>query len=175
MPRPSENLETRNGHGPAADAGRLPRPRPPEPDVYLNVPDLHVDKIHLGVEHLDAHLALQARLGNLLELRAGADVTIHKVELDIEGVAAKATLKVRLENVQAIIDRALTSIDRNPEILQGVIETADDAVRPGGLLASAVDDLHRSLGSRHRGRKLSHAGKSGMVRLRRGVARLTGR
>jgi hypothetical protein len=42
----------------------------------------------------------------LLELRAGAHVTVEKVELDIKGVAARAMLKVRLENVYAILDRA---------------------------------------------------------------------
>jgi hypothetical protein len=33
-----------------------------QPDVYLNVPDLHVDEIRLAVDRLEARLALQARL-----------------------------------------------------------------------------------------------------------------
>jgi hypothetical protein len=99
-----------------------------EPDVCLSVPDLHVDEIRLAVEHLDADVALQARLANLLDLRAGAHVVISKVDLDIKGVAARAILKVRLENVFAILDRALTSLDRNPQLIEGVIDTVDDAI-----------------------------------------------
>jgi hypothetical protein len=131
----------------------MPRPAT-EPDVFLNVPDLHVGEIELDVENLEAHLALEARLANLVELRAGVHVAIEKVDLHIKDVAARAMLKVRLENVFAILDRALTTIDRNPEILEGVIGTADHA----------IEGLGRSVGSRHNG--------SPLARLRMGVRRL---
>ena len=119
MPR---QLQSHNGDGPHAT-------RPPsEPDVLLNVPDLHVDEIRLAVDNLDADLALQARLANLLDLRAGVHVAIEKVDLDIKDVAAKATLKVRLENVFAILDRALTSLDRNPQLVEGLVDVLDDTI-----------------------------------------------
>jgi hypothetical protein len=143
MPRASTRPQSRNGSSaePRSAAARSTQ----EPDVFLNVPDLHVGEIRLDVENLEAHLALQARLGNLLELRAGAHVAIAKVELEIKDVAAKAMLKVRLDNVLAILDRALTSVDRNPEILEGVIETVDDAVGPGGVLGSAIEGVSQSV------------------------------
>jgi hypothetical protein len=129
--------------------GRAPSDKP---DVFLHVPDLHVGEIYLDVEELDAHLSLQARLANLVELVAGVHVHIGKVELDIKDVGAQALLKVRLENLYAILDRALTTVDRNPEVLQGLLdtvgtavegvgETAQQAVRPGGAVSSLADNV----------------------------------
>jgi hypothetical protein len=147
MPQ-SSRVQSHNGSDPAT------RQPSGEPDVYLSVPDLKVDEIRLDVENLEAHLALQARLANLLDLRAGADVVIQKVELDIKGVAARAMLKVRLENVLAILDRALTTIDRNPQILQGVIGTVDNAIGtvdhalgPGGVVGETIDGVSRTVSS----------------------------
>jgi hypothetical protein len=112
--------------------GRQPSP---DPDVFLDVPEVKIDEIYLNVEELDAHLSLQSRLANLVELVAGVHVHLGKVELDIKGVEAEALLKIRLENVYDILDRALSTIDRNPQILQGVIETADSAVDKVGQTA----------------------------------------
>lgn len=147
MPQ-SSRVQSHNGSDPAT------RHPSGEPDVHLSVPDLKVDEIRLDVENLEAHLALQARLANLLDLRAGADVVIQKVELDIKGVAARAMLKVRLENVLAILDRALTTIDRNPQILEGVIGTVDNAIGtvdhaigPGGIVGETIDGVSRTVSS----------------------------
>jgi hypothetical protein len=118
-----------------------------EPDVYLSVPELEVEEIKLDVEDLQAHLALEARLANLLQLRAGVHVTVEKVQLEIKGVAARALLKVRLENVYAILDRALSTIDRNPQILEDVIHTVDDAIGPGGVVGETIESVGRTVES----------------------------
>src|SRR3954467_7052801 len=97
MPRAPARPQSPNGLSPEPRTAALRSTE--EPDVFLNVPDLHVGEIRVDVEDLEAHLALEARLGNLLELRAGAHVTIAKVDLEIKDVAAKAMLKVRLENM----------------------------------------------------------------------------
>jgi hypothetical protein len=55
-------------------------------------------------------------------------VSVDAVDLEISGVAARAMLKVRLQNVFAILDRALTSLDRNPQLVEGVLNTVDDTV-----------------------------------------------
>jgi hypothetical protein len=158
MARTSSPARSRNGASPSAKPRSVTHRPSDEPDVFLDVPDLHVDEIHLDVENLEAHLALEARLANLVELRAGAHVAIEKVQVDIEGVAAQATLKVRLENVYAILDRALTTLDHNPQLLQGVIDTVDDALGSDGLLGDAIDGVSRSVrpGS---GGKLAHLGR----------------
>lgn len=128
-----------------------------EPDVFIDIPKVKVDEISLEVERLQAHLALQTKLANLLQLVAGAHVSIDTVKLDIKGVEAEAMLKVRLENVYDILDRALATIDRNPEILEHVLDTADsavqttgkaadDAIRPGGALSNTLGSVGDSLG-----------------------------
>jgi hypothetical protein len=168
MPRSSTRAQSHNGA--SAQRQRAPgaREHSGEPDVFLNVPDLHVDEIDLDVENLEAHLALQARLANLLELRAGAHVSVAKVQLNIKGVAAKAQLKVRLENVYAILDRALTSIDRNPQILEGVIDTLDDALGPGGAVGETIEGVSRTVSSGASRGKLARLG-GGLRRLGRGA------
>ena len=79
-----------------------------EPDVYIDVDHLRVGEICVDVEKLQADLALNAKLANLL-LVAGAHVSIDQVKVDIKDVEAQASLKVRLENVYDILDRALST------------------------------------------------------------------
>ena len=112
-----------------------------EPDVLLDVPQLKVDEIGLEVEGLEAHVSLDAGVGDLVRLAVGADVSLGKVKLDIKGVEAQALLKVRLEKVLAILDRALATVDRHPEILRSLTRTVDDAVdRTGGLARQALGE-----------------------------------
>ena len=99
-----------------------------EPDVLLDVPVLKVEEITLTVEGLRAHVAVLAELADLVKLSVGADVELDKVELQIKGVEAQALLKVRLEQVRAILDKALTTIGENPEILQSLVRTVDRTV-----------------------------------------------
>ena len=122
-------------------AGSEGRSAGEEPDVLLDVPQLKVDEIGLEVEGLEAHVSLDAGVGDLVRLAVGADVTLGKVKLDIKGVEAQALLKVRLEKVLAILDRALATVDRHPEILRSLTRTVDDAVdRTGGLARQALGE-----------------------------------
>ena len=91
-----------------------------EPDVLIDVPVVKVDEIDLEVDDLRAQVAVLAEVQDLVQLSVGADVRLGKVELKIEGVEAQALLKARLDNVTAILARVLTSLDRNPELLQSV-------------------------------------------------------
>ena len=115
-----------------------------DPDVLLDVPNLSVDEINLEVENLKAKVSLDARLANLLQLTAGADVGIDKVKLDIKGVRAEVLLKVRLDNVNAIIDRTLTTIDRNPQILERLLTSVDNTVNTVGGVANNRSEEHTS-------------------------------
>ena len=99
-----------------------------EPDVVVDIRKVKVDEIYVDVEQLEAHLALRASLANLLQVVAGVHVHLGKVEVDITGVEAEALMEVRLENLYEILDRALTTLDRNPEILESLVQTADNAV-----------------------------------------------
>jgi hypothetical protein len=113
-----------------------------QPDVLLDVPDLSVEQITLEVDNLQVHLALDARLANLLKLTAGADASIDKVKLDIKGVHAQATLIVRLDNVRAIIERTLQTLDNNPQLVTQLLSTVDNAVGvTGGVLNNTVSTV----------------------------------
>ena len=106
-----------------------------ELDVLLDVPKLTVEEISLEVDNLHAQIALEARLADLVQLRVGADVEIERVALEIKGVEAQAQLKARLDNVLAIIERALDTVDNNPELLT---ELARSAQRAAGGLGEGV-------------------------------------
>ncbi|HEU4523063.1 MAG TPA: hypothetical protein VFT12_13730 [Thermoanaerobaculia bacterium] len=127
-----------------------------EPDVVLDVPDLSVDSIALDVENLDVHLALDARVANLVKLTAGADAGIDNVKLEIVGVEAEAYLVVRLDRVADIVERALKTIDENPEIITRLLQTVDRTVgtvgdianttlQPGGVVSQTVGTVGRTL------------------------------
>jgi hypothetical protein len=128
-----------------------------EPDVVIDIRKVKVDEVYVDVEHLEAHLALRATLANLLQVVAGVHVHLGKVEVDITGVEAEALMEVRLENLYEILDRALTTLDRNPEILESLVHTADDAIGEagnlgqqaldsGGAVGQAADGLGQGLG-----------------------------
>ncbi|WP_132196368.1 hypothetical protein [Actinomadura darangshiensis] len=121
------------------------RPRAGEgPDVYLNVPQLKVDEISLEVENLEAHVSLVAQVLDMLRLNVGADVFLGRVKLEIKGVEAEAQLEVRLDNVAVIVDRVLTTLDRNPEILQHIGRGVESAARDiGAGTGTAVGEVGR--------------------------------
>jgi hypothetical protein len=119
-----------------------------EPDVLLDVPVAKVDEITFEVEELRARILLQAEVLDLLKLNVGADVFIGHVGLEIKGVEAQALLKVRLDNVARILDRVLTTIDRNPQLLEGLVEGTGTAIaKIGEGAGSAVEDVGGGAGS----------------------------
>jgi hypothetical protein len=103
-----------------------------DPDVILDVPVVKVDSIHLRVDNLDARVALRAKVLELVKLSAGVAAHLGRLRIDIEGVEAQALLKVRLDRVTAIVDRVLTTIDRNPELVQSLGRTVEDVGRGAG-------------------------------------------
>jgi hypothetical protein len=141
---------------PEARAAGGPRAEHREYDVIVDVPNLCVERIRLRVQNLDARLALNASVANLVRLRAGADVHIGEVDLGIDGVRAQALLLVDLDNVVAVVDRALTFIDNNPQIITQLTGTvnnalntvggvANTALRPGGVVDQTVGTVGQTL------------------------------
>src|SRR5690606_16432073 len=117
------------------------------PDVHLDVPNLKVDEISLEVENLEAHVSLVAQVLDMLRLNVGADVFLGKVKLEIKGVEAQALLDVRLDNVAVIVDRVLTTLDRNPELLQHIgrgVEAAAGEIGAG--TGKAVGEIGEGAG-----------------------------
>ncbi len=157
------------GDPPRAQQPRAPQPRAAQPgarpaaqigtphyDVVLEVPELSVDSIGLTVADLRAVLALDANAANLVSISAGADVSIERVELEIVGVVAEAYVYVDLDNVARIVDRVITTLDRNPQILTQVLSVVDSTVgtvggvantllQPGGVAEGAVQAVGTTL------------------------------
>lgn len=110
-----------------------------EPDVTLDIPNLQVEQLTLEVDKLQANISLDARLAQLLTLTAGVDLRTDRIKLDIKGVKAQAKLTVYLDDVYRILDRTLTTIDRNPQILEGLLNAVS------GLLSQTVNTLGQTV------------------------------
>ncbi len=91
-----------------------------------------------------------AEVRDLVEISVGADVSLGKVVLKIEGVEAQALLKARLDNVSLILERVLMSLDRNPELLEGIGHAAEEVGEGAGHLVGqtgeAVEDIGEGAG-----------------------------
>jgi len=117
-----------------------------EPDVLLDVPVVKVDSIHLEVDNLRARVSLQAKVLDLVNLNVGVDVQLGKVRLDIKGVEAQALVKVRLDHVAAIIDRVLTTLDRNPELVKSLGQAVEDVGAGAGQTLGGVGEAAEDVG-----------------------------
>jgi hypothetical protein len=116
------------------------------PDVLLDVPELKVDSIHFELDDLDAHVALKANVLNLVKLNVGVSVHLTKVKLDIKGVEAQVVLKARLDHVTAIVDRLMTSLDRNPELVKGLSRAVSEIGQGAGQAVDKTGDAAQDIG-----------------------------
>ncbi len=98
-------------------------------DLVLDVPVLNVDELDLEVDDLRAHVSVRAELADFVKVNVGVDVFLDKVKLGIKGVEAQALLQVKLERVLKTLDRALDTIDRNPQVLGGATRSASQAAQ----------------------------------------------
>lgn len=103
-----------------------------DPDVLLDVPKIQVEQLNLEVEDLKARVALRTRLADLLEIDVGLDVSLNTVKLETKGVEAEARLKARLDTVQAMIERTLSSVDENPELIKDLADLSGNSAREEG-------------------------------------------
>lgn len=130
-------------------------------DVYVDAPVVKVDEIKFELDDFRAHLALLAEAGHFVQVNAGVGVRLGKVELDIQGVETQALMEVRLHYLSRILERVLTSLDRNPDLLRSVgdalgdvgggahdlLTDAGDTVKSAGKGAqSAVQDVGQGAG-----------------------------
>src|SRR4029453_115664 len=116
------------------------------PDVLLDVPELRIDTIHFELDDLDAHVALKARVLNLVKLNVGIDVHLRRVKLDIKGVEAELVMKARLDHVTAIVDRLMTTLDRNPELIEGLGQTVSEVGEGAGQAVGKTGDAAKDVG-----------------------------
>ncbi|KAK8091711.1 hypothetical protein PG997_002072 [Apiospora hydei] len=138
---------TQTGGGGGGSGGSQPSGTPSRygdagpPDVLLEVPELHVGRIELVVDNLQAEVNLGAQVASLVEINAGVQVGIKKVNITIADVDANLELVIRLGNLVDIVNRTLASLDLNP-LLINVLDTAVDLV---DSVVGAVDGLLGSI------------------------------
>src|SRR4051794_4108294 len=111
-----------------------------EPDVIVDIPVVKVDEIHFELDDLEARISLHAEVLDLVKLSVGVHVSLGKVELNIKGVEAQALLRARLDHVTAIIDRVLTTLDRNPEVLKSIGRTLEPVGEGAGKAVGEVGE-----------------------------------
>lgn len=123
-----------------------PRDLPPGPDVLLDIPVVKVDEIDIEVDDLRAQVAVTAEVRDLVQISVGVDASLGRVELKIEGVEAQALLKARLDNVSLILERVLTTLDRNPRLLESVGRTVEQVGEGGERLLSGAGEAVEQVG-----------------------------
>ena len=122
------------------------------PDVLLDAPVVSIKDLDFELDDLRAKVSLFAKVLDLVELSVGIDAYLGKVKLAIESVEVQALVKVRLDNVTAILDRVLTTIDRNPQIVQELASGVGSAVEDvgkgtGELVGEGANEAVSEIGS----------------------------
>jgi hypothetical protein len=112
------------------------------PAFLLDVPVLKVDELDLEVDDLRAHISLRAELASFVKINVGVDLYLDKVKLDIKGLEAQALLKINLDKALGTLDRALESINMNPQILNEVVQDVNPAA--GGAAGDASQSTRES-------------------------------
>jgi len=111
------------------------------PDVHLRIPELHVGRIELDVDNLQANLNLNAKVAQLVQVNAGVAVSIEKVNITISEINAEVELIVRLGHLVDIVNRVFKSLDLNP-LLIDAINSVTDVLQ---VVVGAVDGLIGSI------------------------------
>jgi pyruvate/2-oxoglutarate dehydrogenase complex dihydrolipoamide acyltransferase (E2) component len=111
-----------------------------EPDVIVDIPVVKVDELHFELDDLMARVSLHAEVLDLVKLSVGVHVELGKVELNIKGVEAQALMRARLDHVTAIIDRVLTTLDRNPDVLNNITEALQPVTEGAGKAVGEVGE-----------------------------------
>ena len=116
------------------------------PDVLLDVPVVKLDSLHLEVEDLYAQVSLQTKVLELLDLDVGVEIQLDKLKLDLKGVEAQALLKVRLDHVSAIVDRLMTTLDRNPDLVDSIAKAVEQVGSGAGHTLGEAGEAEERIG-----------------------------
>ncbi|KAH8803704.1 hypothetical protein F5884DRAFT_806263 [Xylogone sp. PMI_703] len=111
------------------------------PDVLLNVPNLHVGRIELDVDNLQADINLAANVAQLVQINAGVQVSVQKINVTIADVDAELELIVRLGHLVDIVNRVFSSLDLNPLLITAI----NNVTSLVGEVVGAVDGLLGSI------------------------------
>ncbi|HET6831631.1 MAG TPA: hypothetical protein VFH44_09815 [Solirubrobacterales bacterium] len=116
------------------------------PDVMLDVPVVKADEIDVEVDDLRAAISVRAELRALVQLNVGVAARLGTVELNIQGLEAQALLKARLDNVSQILARVMTTLDRNPDLLESVGKAIEDVGGGAGDTMAGAGEATEDVG-----------------------------
>jgi hypothetical protein len=111
------------------------------PDVFLDIPKLHVGSISLDVDSLNADINLNANIAQLVQINAGVQISVRKVNLTVTDVDAQLQLIIRLSNLANIVQRVFASLDLNPLL----INAANNVTSHMNNVVGAVEGLLGSI------------------------------
>jgi hypothetical protein len=101
---------------------------------------------------------LRADLQHFVNLNVGVAARLGNLELKIEGVEAQGLFMARLDNVSRLLGRVLTTLDRNPALLESVGRSIENvgggargALEGGGGAPGALGRRGREAASRNGG------------------------
>lgn len=90
------------------------------PDVVLDIPVVKVDHIGIDVDDLRAAVSVRADLQHLVNLNVGVAARLGNCEIKIDGVEVQGLLVARVDEVSKLLGRVMTTLDRNPALLESV-------------------------------------------------------
>lgn len=100
-----------------------------ESDFLLDIPDLKIDELNLEVEDLRADVSARAELADFLKINIGVETYLNQPKLEVKGVEAQVALKVELGRILGTIERALSVLEENPELLDSRVRKTDHDVQ----------------------------------------------
>lgn len=151
--------------------------KPTEPDVILDIPELKVDEIKIKVRDLEAHVSVDAKFADFVQVEAGISAHIGKVDIEIEDVRVEAYLKVRLERVKAILNRTVATLNNNPELLKAILKPiAEGGGKATEGVGEAVGNVVGQIGEGAKNGMQSMVAKTGdalsKIKLRSGIKKM---
>jgi len=106
----------------------------------LNIPNLLIDKLSLSLDKLDVDISLNFQVAGVVKVNSGIKAaTASKVNFATNDIKADAGLVVRLGNVAQIMGSALEMLDKNPDMMKGVMNGMGGLGPVTGVIKTHVD------------------------------------
>ena len=144
------------------------------PDVLLDVPVVKIDSAPpRGRGPLRAGLAADEG-ARAARPRCRRQDPVDKLKIDLKGVEAQALLKVRLDHVSAIVDRLMTTLDRNPDLVDSIAKAVEQVGSGAGHTLGEAGEAEEHIGEGTEDAVEQMGGGAGRGGRRRRAGRRTG-
>jgi hypothetical protein len=100
--------------------------------MLLDFPNVSVDELEMEVHNLTARVTVEGRIGNLVKVSTGVEVSVGDLSVSMKGVQASALLVARLDNIKQMLDKGLQAAEHNPDLLNVPMDQAGPSRAPTG-------------------------------------------